>query len=43
VVYIGNVRERLGSGRVTMKNDENRHKNRGEEGLWRAHGLGSHH
>lgn len=43
VVCVGDARERLGSGRVSMKDDENGHKNRGEGGLWRAHGLGSSH
>jgi hypothetical protein len=40
---VGKARERLGSSRVSMENDKNSQENRGEGGLWRAHGLGSSH
>ena len=41
VVCVGKVRERLGSFRVSIKNDKNIQENRG--GLWRAHGFGNSH
>lgn len=41
MVCVGNARERLGGGRVNMKNNENSHKNRGKGDLWRAQGQGS--
>jgi hypothetical protein len=41
VLSVGKNTERLGSSRVSMKNDKNRHKNRGKGSLWRAHGLRS--
>jgi hypothetical protein len=40
-VDVGKARERLGSSRVSMKNDRNRQENRGEGGLWKAHSLDS--
>ena len=43
MVGVGKAKERLGSSRVSMKNDKNSQENRGEGGLWRAHGLGSSH
>ena len=43
MVGVGKAKERLGSNRVSMKNDKNSQENRGEGGLWRAHGLGSSH
>ena len=33
MIGVAKVRERLGSSRVSMKNDKNSHKNRGEGGL----------
>ena len=43
MIGIGKAKERLGSNRVSMKNDKNSQENRGEGVLWRAHGLGSSH
>jgi len=41
VLCVGNALKRLDSSRVSMKNDNNSHKNRGEGSLLRTHGLGS--
>lgn len=38
VVGVRKARERLGRSRVSMKDDKNSHKKRGERGLWRACG-----
>ena len=37
------AKERLGSSRVSMKNNKNSQENKGDGGLWRAHCLGSSH
>ena len=37
------AKERLGSSRVSMKNNKNSQENRGNGGLWSVHGLGSSH
>ena len=43
VVGVRKAQKSLGSSRVSMENDKNSQENRGEGGLWRAHGLGSSH
>ena len=43
LVGVGKARKKLGSSRVSMKNEKNSQENKGKGALWRAHGLGNGH